>query len=121
MQPLRFLVVGVVNTIVGYGIYFALLRGGLGPTAALGAATVFGVAFNFVTTGRLVFSNADATRLWRFVLVYALVFVVNAAALEAAVRGGHDPALAQALLLPPCVALSYLLNRALVFAPAQEA
>ena len=54
-------------------------------------------------------------RLWRFAAVYGFVFVVNAAALEMLVGLKLDPALAQALLLAPCVAFSYLLNRAFVF------
>lgn len=116
----RFLVVGVVNTAFGYGVFFTLLRVGLAPTLALAAATVVGVAFNFVTTGRIVFANSDVTRMWRFVLVYAIVFVVNAGLLEGAARLGVTPALAQALLLAPCVALSYWLNRTLVFAAGQE-
>ena len=117
----RFLVVGVFNTIFGYGVFFALLRTGLAPTRALAAATVVGVLFNFVTTGRVVFANSDAARLWRFALVYGVVFGVNAVLLEAGVMIGVDAALAQALLLAPCVALSYSLNRTLVFNVAREA
>jgi len=116
----RFLVVGALNTIFGYGVFFALLRAGLAPARALAAATAVGVLFNFVTTGRIVFANSDAARLWRFIAVYGVVFVVNAALLEAAVRAALDAAVAQALLLPLCVALSYLLNRTLVFNVARE-
>lgn len=117
----RFLVVGVFNTAFGYGVFYALLVVGLAPTPALALATVIGVVFNFVTTGRVVFANADATRLWRFASVYGVVFIVNAALLEAAMALGVGPALAQALLLVPCVALSYILNRTLVFDVAREA
>ena len=111
----RFLVVGVLNTLFGYGLFFALLEARLAPTPALALATIAGVAFNFVTTGRVVFASSDATRLWRFASVYAIVFFVNDALLELALRLGLSPALAQAALLPPCVALSYVLNRTLVF------
>jgi putative flippase GtrA len=111
----RFLVVGVVNTLFGYGAFFLLLGAGFAPTLALALATIAGVLFNFVTTGRVVFENAEASRLWRFAGVYAAVFVVNAALLEAAQRLGVGPRLAQAALLLPCVALSYLMNRLLVF------
>jgi putative flippase GtrA len=117
----RFLFVGAFNTIFGYGVFFALLRADLAPTLALAAATVVGVAVNFFTTGRIVFANSDATLLWRFVLVYAFVFIVNAILLKAALRAGFEPALAQALLLGPCVALSFFLNRTYVFALSQEA
>lgn len=111
----RFLVVGVFNTVFGYGVFYLLLREGVAPTPALALATVVGVVFNFFTTGRVVFANSDPARLWRFACVYAIVFVANAALLEFALRLGAGPAGAQALLLAPCVALSYFLNRALVF------
>ncbi|MCC3245814.1 GtrA family protein [Methylocystis sp. WRRC1] len=117
----RFLVVGVINTIFGYGVFFILLRMGLAPTAALAVSTSLGVLFNFLTTGRIVFANSDATRLWRFVAVYGLVFIFNAACLEGALAIGAGAALAQALLLAPCVALSYFLNRTLVFNIGQKA
>jgi putative flippase GtrA len=111
----RFLVVGLLNTAFGYGLFYALLRAGLAPTPALACATVAGVLFNFATTGRVVFANADASRLWRFASVYGLVFLVNDALLELAIGLGFKPAFAQAVLLLPCVALSYILNRTLVF------
>lgn len=111
----RFLVVGFANTLFGYALFFVLLRGGMAPTAALALATLLGVAFNFVTTGRVVFDNGDPWRLWRFSAAYGVVFVVNAVALETAVAFGVDAAIAQATLLPFCVALSYVLNRTLVF------
>lgn len=111
----RFLVVGVLNTAFGYGAFYLLLRAGFAATPALALATIVGVVFNFFTTGRVVFANCDPARLWRFASVYAIVFVFNAALLELALRLGVGAAGAQALLLAPCVALSYFLNRTLVF------
>lgn len=116
----RFLTVGAGNTAVGYGIFYLLLRAGLAPTFALALATIVGVVFNFFTTGRVVFANADIARLWRFGFVYAAVFAINAALLEAVIALGLSAAAGQALLLAPCVALSYFLNRTLVFNVARE-
>lgn len=114
----RFLTVGAVNTLFGYGLFFVALRSGLAPTAALAIATILGVGFNFLSTGGLVFGGGDASRLWRFAAVYGAVFVVNAGALETLAALGADAALAQGALLPACVGLSYLLNRTLVFTSA---
>ncbi len=121
LSAARFLAVGVFNTLFGYGAFYLLLGSGLAPTPALAFATLVGVVFNFFTTGRVVFANSDATLLWRFACVYAVVFAVNAALLEGAVSLGVGAALAQAMLLAPCVAFSYLLNRTLVFNVAREA
>lgn len=118
----RFLVVGIANTFFGYGVFFLLLRANLAPTNALALATIVGILFNFITTGRVVFVNADVSRLWRFIGVYGLVFIFNATLLEVGISFGFGAAFAQAALLGPCVALSYLLNRAFVFdASAREA
>jgi putative flippase GtrA len=120
LRVARFLVVGAVNTLFGYGVFYMLLHAGQPPAAALALATVIGVAFNFLTTGRIVFDNRDPTRLWRFVAVYGVVFLLNAFLLEGARRLGLGAALAQLMLTAPCVFLSYRLNRALVFSDRQE-
>ena len=115
---LRFLTVGVVNTLFGYGIFFILVQRGLASIPALALATLGGVAFNFFSTGTVVFGSCDSRRSWRFAGVYLFVFLLNSAALELLLHFGLKPALAQLLLLPGFVTLSYLLNRNLVFMPA---
>jgi putative flippase GtrA len=50
----RFLLVGVLNTIFGYFLYGTLILIGLDYKLAVLLATILGVLFNFQTTGRLV-------------------------------------------------------------------
>ena len=114
-RRVRLLAVGVLNTVFGYGLFFCLLIAGLSPTPALALATIIGVAFNFFSMSGIVFANRDPARLWRFAGVYGVVFVVNAIALEGIEKLGIRAALGQAMLLPLCVCLSYLLNSTLVF------
>src|SRR5882762_481506 len=73
----RFLLIGLFNTCVGYGIYAALVLIGLDPVIALSISFCLGVGFNFVSTGRVVFSSTDVWRFPRFVLAYAIVYVAN--------------------------------------------
>ncbi|MGJ0508263.1 MAG: GtrA family protein [Methylocystis sp.] len=113
----RYLIMGAVNTLFGYGVFYLLLRLTVPPSPALAAATVLGVLFNFVTTGRVVFQNAQTSRLGRFATAYLVVFLFNDALLESAMTFGVTAAAAQAMLLLPCVVLSYALQRAFVFAP----
>ena len=116
----RFLLVGVVNTLFGYGVFFAALT--LTGHAILSAliSTVAGVLFNFRSIGAFVFHSADKPLLTRFIAIYALLFVLNAAALAAMEALRVPPAAAQACLLPFLAILSYVLNRDLVFRPRKS-
>jgi putative flippase GtrA len=111
----RFLAVGVLNTVFGYACFAALLWLGLHYSLALLLATVAGVLFNFRTIGGLVFGSSDRRLLARFVAVYALVYTANVAALTLLQAAGLDAFVAQALLLLPVAVASFLLHRRFVF------
>jgi putative flippase GtrA len=115
-RPARFLVVGALNTLFGYSAYlfFLLLVGHSAIALTLG--TIVGVIFNFFSTGRIVFQSRDTSLLARFCGVYALLYGVDLIALRALEAQGVGAAAAQALLVLPLAALSYLLQREFVFA-----
>ncbi len=115
---LRFLVVGALNTAVGYSLFLVALAVAPTPFTALVASTILAILFNFRTTGALVFGVRNPRLLARFFGVYAVVFVYNAAALAALQQAGLRPWLIGLLLLPGGVAISYLLNRRFVFRSA---
>jgi len=115
---LRFLLVGGLNTAVGYGLFAAFILLGAGSSAALAGATVLGIAFNFKSTGRLVFGSGDGRLLPRFIAVYAVQFLVNWLALKALERAGMDPLLAQLTLVLPMALIAFLMMRRFVFAGA---
>jgi putative flippase GtrA len=115
----RFAAVGVLNTIFGYGVFVLCLSCGMSATLALAIATALGVAFNFFTTGSLVFQNADKRFFSAFFGVYSVIYCINAIALHGTAAMGIWPAVAQAGLLPIMSVLSFLLNRALVFNAAR--
>jgi len=112
---LRFLIVGGLNTVIGYGIYSILVFLGLFPELALLVATILGTAVNYVTTGRLVFGARGNGRLFRFVLVYAVVYLLNAATLRLLLNIGLGPLTAQAIVLPAAVTATFIALRKLVF------
>ncbi len=112
---LRFLVVGGMNTIFGYGVFFLVWYATAQAMVALAVAMGLGVLFNFVTSGRIVFDNRDPGRLWRFIAVYSGLFIVNAVALKLTIAAGMNAAAGPATLLLPMVILSYLGNRNIVF------
>ncbi|SKC81848.1 Putative flippase GtrA (transmembrane translocase of bactoprenol-linked glucose) [Burkholderia sp. CF099] len=115
MQLIRFLVVGGINTLFGYSVFFVLTWMGLHYPLAIALATIAGVSFNFQSVGRLVFGGAPRSRFWRFVGVYCLIYVVNLAAVRALLEVGISVYVANAIVLLPLSLLAFLLNRRLVF------
>jgi putative flippase GtrA len=112
----KFLAVGLLNTAVGYSLFYAALHATGHSIAAAAISNTLGALFNFLSVGGLVFGSFDHRPLKRFVAVCVAVFLVNSAGLALLERAGVPPALAQALLLPGLAAVSYRLNRDFVFA-----
>ena len=113
---MRFLAVGVLNTVFGYACFAALLWAGLHYSLALLVATVAGVLFNFRTIGGFVFGSSHPRLLGRFIAVYGVVYGANVAGLALLQRAGIGALEAQALLVLPAAVVSFLLNRRFVFA-----
>lgn len=105
----RFLAVGVLNTAFGYVLYALLLWIGLAPQPALALSWAVGVLWNYQTHARLVFDQGGYKRLLPYVGAYGLIYLINAAALQAALSAGLAPLLAQALLVLPMAALAFIL------------
>lgn len=113
---IRFLAVGMLNTLFGYACFAALIYAGLHYALALLAATILGVAFNFKTIGALVFGSRANHLIYRFVACYGVIYGVNTILLAAFHAGGiHSPLIGQAVLVLPMAILSYTLNRRYVF------
>ena len=112
---LKFLVVGVLNTVVGYSIFFIGLQFGLHYSVAIALATVLGTLFNFKSTGAMVFHSQDNTRLFRFVIVYGVVYLLNVIGVAVLTRLGLPEWCAGLVLLLPLALVSYSLNSRYVF------
>lgn len=110
-----FVLVGVLNTLFGYGCYALLLWLGLHYGMATLLGTILGVLFNFRTTGRLVFQNHDNRLLGRFILVYVVGYGANVAGLWALQKIGLDAYKGGALLLLPSALLTFWLQKRYVF------
>lgn len=115
----RFLAVGLLNTLFGYGCFALLLYMGLHYAWALLFATAAGVLFNFKTIGSIVFRHKDNRLILRFVAVYAIVYVVNLAGLKILAIAGVDMYYGAATLILPMAALAYLMHKRFVFQNVQ--
>ena len=76
-QFIRFVLVGILNTIFGYSVYCLMIWIGLSYWWATLIANVLGVMFNFKTTGVLVFKNHNNWLFFRFALCYVLAYFLN--------------------------------------------
>ena len=112
---IRFLFVGGINTLFGYGVYSLLIVFGLHYSISLFIATAIGVLFNFKTTGIFVFKNKDNWLIIRFIAVYAVVYCVNVLAISGLKKVGANEYTAGAIMLLPVAVLSYFLNSLFVF------
>lgn len=112
---IKFLAVGVINTIFGYGLFSLFIWLGLHYSIAIGLATILGVLFNFKTIGGLVFASHDNAKIFKFMMVYAIVYMVNVVGMYAMLKIESNAYISGAVLLLPLAVLSYILNSKFVF------
>ncbi len=107
----KYLGVGMLNTVVGYAIYAILILLEVPYLTALLIATVAGVTFNYFSIGRLVFKSRGGLIVFgKFIAAYGLVYLVNVAGLELSIKHFQiNPYLGQVLCVPSSVLLSWLL------------
>lgn len=115
VKLLRFLLVGVLNAAFGYGCFAGFLYLGLHYSTALLLATVLGVAFNFKSTGALVFGSKNNKLIFRFVAGYGVVYGTNVVGIAALKLLGVEPYLAGMALIVPMALLSFVINNRFVF------
>ncbi len=111
----RFLIVGLFNALFGYSIFALLLFIGLHYTIATLTATILGVLFNFKTIGVIVFKNANNSLIVKFILVYAVTYLINIACLKVFSMLSIDLYLGGLLTLAPVALLTFVMNRRFVF------
>jgi len=114
-QFLRFLVAGGVNTLFGFGVNIAVMLAGSPVWLSMLTGTVAGIAFNFFTHGSYAFRDLSAKRLPRYLVGYAVVYLIGLGAfhvLQLVVRG---PIACQTLLVIPMALVSYLIMSRFVF------
>jgi len=107
----KFLVVGLLNTVVGYGFYGILVLLQVPYLAALFMSTIMGVVFNYFSTGKLVFKSSGGRIIFaKFIAAYSMVYCINAVMLDVLVKHYQfDPYIGQALCVPLSVVMSWLL------------
>lgn len=113
---LRFVLVGGLNTIVGFIIFSLMIyisneNVGLSLAANIGV----GIFFNFLSYGYGVFGNLGGRRFVKFLCAYAILFAVNYSALAIMTENGLNVYLAQFINLFYLAPISYWLFNRRVF------
>ena len=111
----RFLAIGLVNTLFGYLAFAILIYMGISEVAAVPTAMVAGTLFNFISYGKYVFASLNPRRLPKFVMAYLLLYACNLGGLRGLARVGMGPYAGQAILTLPLVILAYVFNDRWVF------
>jgi putative flippase GtrA len=114
-QFLRFIIIGLINTIFGYSIYAILIFVGLTYFYAIGLSTIIGIIFNFKTIGRYVFKSKSNYLIFRFFGVYLFIFIINCVLIKTFINLGLNAYLAGATTVLPMAILSFILNKYFVF------
>jgi len=108
-QFIKFMGIGILNSIVGYGSFFILVNY-LNYQIALLCAHLIGVTNSFLWNKLLVFKtkNISVIEFLRFNVIYLFVYFTNAVALYICVDIFNvDPRPAQLLLLPLVTLISF--------------
>ena len=115
-QVYKFIFVGILNTIFGYSLFALFIYLGFYYPLAVLLSTILGVLFNFKTIGRLVFDSNDNGLIFRFILVYAITYLLNIFFLWLLKKLGSENMYIDGFaLLIPLAAVSFLLNKFFVF------
>jgi putative flippase GtrA len=112
---LKFLVVGALNTAVGYGLFALFIFLGWHFAIATLLSTILAVTFNFFSTGRLVFNGSANKNLGRFIGSYLILYIINISFLKGLLSLQLSEYMAGILLLPIMAILSYILQSRFVF------
>jgi putative flippase GtrA len=114
-QFLMFIAVGCVNTAFSYAVYALALACGLAYPAANLLALVAGILLGFKLQGRYVFRRNEYQLFWRFLGCWILLYCFNIGFIASMLRLGLNAYWGGAIALPFVTALSFILQKYVVF------
>jgi putative flippase GtrA len=114
-QFLVFLLVGGLNTIFGYLIFALFIYCGMHYIIASLLGTIVGVLFNFKTTGQIVFKSYDNSLIYRFFMMYAVIYIINIIILKIMSYTTLNMYINGMVAIPITAIIAFLLNKYVVF------
>lgn len=116
-QLLGFVFAGGVATALNYSIFTVLMILGVHYVVSSAVGYASGIIVSFLINRRYVFKSTDDSRsqLVRYTFIYLAAMFVQLGLLEALVRSGLDPFIANALAIIVVVVLNFFVIRRFVF------
>lgn len=111
----RFLLVGILNTLFSYSVFSLLVFFDIKADTSLLISYIFGIAFNFSTFSRLVFESSGYNKKEKFIIVYIFLYLLNVLLLNLMQLLITNLYFCQFILLLPMAATTYYLNSKFVF------
>lgn len=114
LRLVRYLMVGVLNTLASYGVFALFIWMGFHYTAATFAAFSVGMLMGFKLHGAFVFDHPGDHRFLRYTVISLVLFALSLG-VQALVRTMANDYVAGAVACSISIPISFLLNRAFVF------
>ncbi|WP_059119621.1 GtrA family protein [Vibrio sp. MEBiC08052] len=112
---IKYLFIGLVNTIFGYSVYSIFIYIGLDYSIALMMATVIGVIFNYNTYRQILFNKKSKKTIFiKFLSSYIIVYFVNLILLDH-LNLLFNEYISQIICIPPVVIFNWVIFKYWVF------
>tara|TARA_B110000003_G_scaffold168842_1_gene168757 strand:- start:8176 stop:8556 length:381 start_codon:yes stop_codon:yes gene_type:complete len=115
IQIIKYLFIGGINTVFGYGVYWGLLQLDVHFAIATFVSTVLGTIFNFFTIGRLVFNSKNNSFFYKFVFCVWFLFFISTGGIAFIHNFDISYEVAGLIIIIPRAAIGFLLNKFWVF------
>lgn len=115
LRFIRYLFVGALNTLFSLCVYWILVFLGVHYSLAVFISNTLGVLFNFKTTGKLVFSNSNNNLIFKFFLVYVVIYLLSVAGIKLLLYIGTDKYSSAVIVALPMAVISFFLHKHFVF------
>ncbi len=111
----KFIAVGFLNTLIGFGLYSFFIFLNFKVEVSLSLSYLFGIIFNYFSTGIIVFQNVSFSPFLKFVLIYIFIYFLNLNILNFLIFNSLNKYLSQLICMIFVVPLTYILLKKIVY------
>jgi putative flippase GtrA len=114
----RFLIIGGINTVFGYGLYVFIVLLGFNYKIAVLVSTIGGIIFNYFSSGTFVFKYKSIFKIRTFLLFifsYFIIYLFNIFLIKILLDLGYNEIISGGICIIPTACFSFFLLNFLVF------